>query len=102
MKLNVIERLTLLQILPQEGNFLTLKVLRDLTSILAMTEKEFKEFDIKQVDEQVTWNLKGNEEKEVEIGEKATDLIVEALKELDKNKKLEQRHFSLYQKFVDR
>ena len=102
MKLNVIERLTLLQILPQEGNFVTLKVLRDLTSVLGMNEKEFKEFEIKQTGEQVTWNPKGNEERAVEIGEKATDLIVEALKRLDEQKKLAQRHLTLYEKFVDR
>ena len=102
MKLTVIERLTLLQILPQEGNFLTIKVVRDLTSVLAMNEKEFKEFEIKQTGEQVTWNLKGNQERAVEIGEKATDIIVEALKRLDEQKKLEQRHLSLYEKFVDR
>jgi len=102
MKLNVLERLTLLQILPPEGNFVTLKIVRDLTSILAMTEKEYKDFDIKQEGGQIKWNLKGNQEKEIEIGEKATDIIKEALKKLDETKKLEQRHFSLYEKFMEK
>ena len=115
MKLNVPERLILLQIVPKEGNFLTLKVVRDLTSTLAMNDEEFKEFNIlqgksqptpeepegKEVDPNtITWNLTGIEEREVEIGEKATDIIVEALKKLDENKKLEQRHLSLYEKFI--
>jgi len=102
MKLNVSERLTLLQVLPQEGNFLTLKIIRDLTSILAMDDEEFKEFEIKQNENQVTWNQKGLEEREIEIGEKATDIIVDALKKLDEAKKLKQRYLSLYEKFVEK
>ena len=100
MKLNVMERLTLLSILPKEGNFVTLKVLRSLTSNLGLSESELKEFDVKQNDQQVTWNEKGNEEREIEIGEKATDIIVEALKKLDDEKKLTEQHFSVYEKFV--
>ena len=100
MKLNVPERLMLLQVVPKEGNFLTLKVVRDLTSTLAMNDEEFKDFGITQDGDQITWNLKGLQEKEVEIGEKATDIIVDALKKLDQDKKLEQRHLSLYEKFI--
>ncbi len=100
MKLNVPERLTLLQVVPKEGSFLTLKIVRDLTSTLAMNDEEFKEFGITQDGDQIKWNLKGLQEKEVEIGEKATDIIVEALKKLDQDKKLEQRHLSLYEKFI--
>ena len=100
MKLNVFERLMLLPILPKEGNFVTLKILRNLNSNLGLNEAEYKEFEIKQENDKVTWNQKGNEEREIEIGEKATDIIVEALKELDKNKKLTERYFSLYEKFV--
>lgn len=100
MKLNVPERLILLQVVPKEGSFLTLKIVRDLTSTLAMNDEEFKEFGITQDGDQIKWNLKGLQEKEVEIGEKATDIIVEALKKLDESKKLEQRHLSLYEKFI--
>ena len=56
MKLNVSERLTLLQGLPQEGNFLTLKIIRDLTEVVGLNEKEFKEFGIKEAEGQVSWN----------------------------------------------
>lgn len=100
MKLNVFERLMLLSILPQEGNFVTLKVLRELKSNLGLSEKELKEFEVKQENDQVIWNTKGNEELEIEIGEKATDIVIEALKQLDKDKKLTEQYFSLYEKFV--
>lgn len=103
MKLNVLERLTLLGVLQAHvGNFLTLGIVNDAISILAMTDKEFKEFGIKQVGGQITWNPKGSQEKKIEIGEKATEIIVEDLKKMDQMKKMEQKHFSLYKKFVEK
>ena len=100
MKLNLLERVTILGILPQEANFLNLKIIKDIQDVVSFTEEDFKEFDIKQTDGKITWNAKGTEEKEISIGEKATDIIVEALKELNKDKKLTANHYSLYVKFV--
>lgn len=101
MKLNVNERLALLQVVQAHvGNFLTLGIMNDLISVLAMTDKEFKEFAIKQAGDQITWNPKGTKEKEIEIGEKATEIITADLSKMDQMRKLEQRHVSLYKKFV--
>lgn len=100
--LNLAERLVLMQILPKEGSFVTLKILRDLNSKLGVNSEEYTEFEIKEDKEsqQVFWGQKGNEEKEFEFGEKENDLISESLEKLDKEKKLEQKHFTLYEKFV--
>jgi len=100
MKLNVLERLMLLQILPKEGNFSTLKIIRGLVSSLGLSEADYKEFDVKQQETQIVWNEKGNEDREIEIGEKATDIIIEALKKLDEEKKLNEQLFSVHEKFV--
>ena len=100
MKMNVLERLTLLQILPKESNFATLMIVKNLTSSLGLSEDDYKEFEIKQEENQIIWNQKGNEEREIKIGEKATDIIIESLKKLDEEKKLTEQHFSLYEKFV--
>jgi hypothetical protein len=101
MKLNVLERLLLLQILPAEGDFVTLKIIKGLKESIALSEADFKEFDIKQEGEQVLWNQEGSKEKEIKIGEKATDVIVEALQKLDSEKKLLETHVSLYEKFIN-
>jgi len=100
MKLNVFERLVLLPILPAEGDFLTLKIMRELKESLSMSQTDLDEFEVKQAGEQVTWNEKGNEEREIEIGEKATEIVIDSLKKLDKEKKLTDRHFTVYEKFV--
>jgi len=100
MKMNVLERLMLLGILPKESNFATLMIVKNLTSNLGLSEEDYKEFEIKQEENQIIWNQKGNEEREIKIGEKATDIIIESLKKLDEEKKLTEQHFSLYEKFV--
>jgi len=100
MNLNVFERLVLLPILPAEGDFLTLKIMRELKESLSMSQTDLDEFEVKQAGEQVTWNEKGNEEREIEIGEKATEIVIDSLKKLDKEKKLTDRHFTVYEKFV--
>jgi len=101
MKLNLMERLTLLQILPKEGSYVTLKVIRDLQSELAPNEDEFIEFEIKQEGEKASWNEKGREEKEIELGIKSEELIKDALERLDRDKKLTFQHLSLFAKFIE-
>lgn len=100
MKLNVLERIMALGILPEVGNFATLRIVNDLKLVLSLTEAEFKEFGIRQEGGQMNWNPKGAEEREVKIGEKATDILKEALQKLDEEEKLTSQHFSLYEKFV--
>ena len=99
MQLKLSKRFVILQIIPQEGSFATLKIVNDLRLVLSPSEAEFKEFEITQDGDMLKWNSKGEEEKEIAIGEKATDVIVEALKKLDEDKKLTQSQFSIYEKF---
>ena len=100
MKLNVIERLTILQILPRETDFSALKLIRDLNDKVGLSADDFKKFDVKTDNGQVKWNKEGIKEVEIELKEKECDILVEALKGLDKQKKLSQCHLSLYEKFV--
>jgi len=101
-KLNVMERLTLLGVLPKEGNFASLRIIRKLQERLSFTEEELKEFEVDSNEETgtVNWNPKGNEEKEVEVGEKACEIIKAKLKQLNDEKKLTQQHVSVYEKFM--
>jgi hypothetical protein len=103
MKFTLGERITLLGVLPKEANFVTLKIIRSLEGRLSFTEKELKDFDIKfnARGSSYSWNKEGAEyEAEVEFGEKATDIVVEQLKELDKTEKLTGQHFTVYEKFI--
>ncbi len=99
-QLNVPERLVLMGLLPKEGNFITLKTIRDTMDLIGFKEEDLKLYEIKQNGEQTNWNKKGNEEKEFDLGEKATNLKIEALQKLDKENKLIQNQFSLFEKFI--
>ena len=101
MKLNVMERLMLINVLPSESNFVNLKIINDLRQAIGFTEAEHKEFDMKTLpDNQVSWDLTKSIDKEYDIGPKATSIIVEALEKMDQRKQLTPNHLSLYEKFI--
>ena len=101
MELSIFERLILLNVLPKEGDFTTLKIVRKLRDDLSFSEDEHKVLEFKNDGGQVQWKLAGDIAKDISIGEKATDIIVEVLKELNKTKKLTEQHIGLYEKFVE-
>ena len=102
MELGVFERLILLNILPREGDFTTLKIVRKMREGLSFTEEEHKALEFKQEDEgRIRWKQEADKLKEISIGEKATDIIVEVLKKLNDTKKLQDQHYSLYEKFIE-
>lgn len=102
MNLTVGERLVLMSVIPSEGNFTTLKVIRKLQEDLSFSEEEHKKYKFVQEENRVSWNDKADLNKEMEIGEKAKDIIVLALSKLNEEKKLKFEHFSLYEKFIDK
>jgi len=94
------ERLVLLNILPAEGNFMTLKLVRKLREELSFNEEEHKTLNFIQDGDQVRWNEEANVMKEVRVEGKMLALIVDALTKLDEESKLKNEHFTLYEKFV--
>lgn len=106
-KLNLSERFTLLKLLPAEGNFATLKIIRKLKESFSCTDSEIKDYNVQQKPTpdggfRITWDLiKASEEKEFDLGEFAVDLIISKLKELNTSNKLEEIHFTIYEKFIE-
>lgn len=101
MELQIGERLTLLDILPQEGDYTTLKIIRELRETLSFNEEEHKAYNFRQEDSKILWENDKGETRDISIGEKATDIITDAFKKLNKNKKLRNEHLKLYEQFVD-
>ena len=104
MKMSVGDRLVLLSVLPAEGDFTTLKILRKLREELSFSDEEHKLYKFEQltVDGQtrVKWDNAVEQERDINFGEKATDIIVVSLKKLNDAKKLRDEHFGLYEKFI--
>lgn len=108
MKLNVHDRIMALTLLPKEGNFFTIRLIRGLQAKLGCSDAELVEFGINQKNGVILpredgklWNEKGEEEREIEFGEREKDLITDALSKFDKEGKLTQDHFGIYTKFME-
>lgn len=98
MDLLIYDRLVLLSILPKDGNLVTMRVVRTLNERLGFTEEEIAKHNIKEHENgNVTWDE--GEPKPIEIGAKAREIIVNALNELDTQKKVEPKHLPLFDKF---
>jgi hypothetical protein len=100
MNLKLLDRFLLLKALPKEGSYASLKIVQDLKLKLALTEEEFKEFEVKEEDGNIAWNPEKDLGKEIPIGEKATDIIVMSLKKRDKDGALTEQEIPVYEKFV--
>jgi len=100
MNLSVFDRLVLLKVLPKEGDYATLKILTNLRLALSFSEEEIKAREIVSdpIAGRTSW--KDGAEADILIGEKATDIIVAALKRLDQEKKLTVEDMSVYEKFI--
>lgn len=104
MKLSVLERLAIQNLLPQQSDFTNLKLMRVAREALSFTEKENRLLQFKPVEGEagkIQWQDGAVPEKEVALGEVVTVMIVDALKKLNEEKKLTEEHFSLYEKFVE-
>lgn len=100
MNLSVLDRVVLLTALPKEGNYATLKLLMNLRMSLSFTEEELKKWNIRVDPEQGFTLWDDSEDVEIPIGEKTTDIIVDALKKLDREKKLQPDMVGTYEKFI--
>jgi len=100
VKLSILERVTLLGILPSMENYATIRVVSDLHALIGVGDKEAKRIGFKVEGDRVVWDTKKEREEEYDFGKFETDIIRDALEKLDKDKKLEARHLSLFDKFV--
>jgi hypothetical protein len=95
--------LVLLSILPKEGNFMTLRLIRKARENSSFSDAENKKLAFVQDGDQIRWNETEARQivKDIELGDTVTNIVIEALKKLDKDGKLRDDHFSLYEKFVE-
>lgn len=101
-KLQVKERLLLLNALPNQGDILTLRTVRDFKKQIEFSEKEQKEIEMKILDNgQVSWNSEKEKNLEIDMGEAIKSVIKTTLKKLNTQKKLEMSFIPLYERFAE-
>ncbi len=100
MKLQIQERLLILNILPKEGNIVTVRLLKEIIGSVGLSGEEIKKWKVQtKENNQVVWDNTKSTEKEVNLGESAKGLISERLELLNKESKLTLEQLTLYDKF---
>jgi hypothetical protein len=111
MKLDVLERLMLRQMLPPEGSLVTMRIVRELRRDLGFTAEEIAKWNLKDdAAGQITWGWTAEELKadpskaidftaEIDTAGAKLGVIVEALKAVEKAGKVNDQNFSLFEKF---
>ena len=90
--------------LPEKASFVNMKLIRELKEALGPTPEEAEAVDLKQTDEgHLQWNQVKAATVVVDIGfdPKALVMVIDALEKLSKAEELEEKHLSLYEKFVE-
>ena len=104
VKLSAGERINLLNMLPAEGDFSLLRISREASIIIGLSDEDVEKFKVvsKIVEglRDYSWNEEGNKEVELELGPRAFSMICDVLEKKDKEKKLLMNQYSLYEKFV--
>ena len=100
MDLSVLERLTILKVLPKTEDYASLKILLNLRLSLSFTEEETKNWNIVSDIETGMINWENAEDVDLPIGEKAVDIVRAAFKKLNNEKQLDESMMSTYEKFI--
>ena len=102
MKLNIIERITLMNLLPKEGDFLSFQTVKKLRNELSPSDNERKKLKLIQRENGgITWDVNADKGKEIEINDVANEVIVNSLKKLPKeDKTIPFACWEIYEKFI--
>lgn len=98
VKLDVLERVILPQILPVKGSYVEQTICQGAMKVLNLTEEEIKKFDFTSKDGQMQWE--SSEDVSIELSDAAVVVIKTALKTLNDESEITQQHMTLYEKFV--
>ena len=129
MELTVLERFTALNLLPEEGNIVKIRMRMKLIEKIGLSAEELTEYDVKpgptegtvqwrqdipqekeideydlkpgEVENTVQWKMDIPQEKDIDLKGPEIAAIAENLVKLNKDEKLTPQHLTLYEKFVD-
>jgi hypothetical protein len=95
------ERLVLLNIIPREGSYFDIKIIRKFLESLSVSETEYADCEfVEKKDGTIDWNKDKDPNKEIYFGRRMETIVRDTLIDLEKNEKLNVGHLSVYDKFV--
>ena len=96
------DRLMVMSILPQQGNFVTIQLVAELKKKVSLAPKELEFVGLKTDPNtgNLTWDDAKDKDKEFAFHESEKSLIQKALVELEGQNKLTPDHIDIYKQFV--
>lgn len=105
LELSVKDRLILGQLLPTQGSYTNLKLVRQAREALSFDEAENALLKFREVDspggKTLAWTDGAVAPRAIVLGDVVTGLIAEKLRELDRKAQLTEELSSLYERFVE-
>lgn len=102
MELTIRERFKLMAVVPEQGDILTLKAVRELRESLIPTEDEETFYDIQKVEGMVYWNdQKEPLSVDIELSKRATTVVQETLAKCSEDKTLPLDLLELYEQVCE-
>lgn len=100
MVLTVLERLLILGLLPGEGGIIEMRLKKVIGEKIGLTSDEIVRYEVKEDGANVRWNNEVEQTSSIELNEAEVGMIRDSLVKLDREKKLNDGHITLYDKFV--
>lgn len=103
-ELTLLERIMIVEILPTEGSWQEMKIVRDLGEMLYPTKEEEEKYEIKTTrigNKIVTvWNDEAKAARfNIEFREVENDIIAKAIRDRERDKRITMELISVYDKF---
>lgn len=100
VELRLAHRLMLLQLLPDRGNLIMLRVAAALEKRLALSEEELTALNVVQKSDQIVWDASKDTPKEFTFSPVEAGVIVDALKAKERGQQLEKQMLPVWEMFI--
>lgn len=102
MKLDILQRLTIVGLMPEKSNYAEMLAVTALAQKLALTGDELLKWNVKTLDNgKVMWNASSDTSTDIELSEGDCKLIVKYLRKLDETNSLTIPHMKIWDIFVN-
>lgn len=99
--LSLAERIHLMNMLPEQGNVISIRRVDELKKKLLPSEAEIERWNLKIEGASFQWDPKSDTDAVIEVGQSMWDLVVKTLKDMDSAGTMTTNQVSLYEKFVE-
>lgn len=90
MKLDILNRLNMVRLFPKTGGILQQSLVKEIAKKVELSIEEVTQIELKQIEDQITWNPKKDFEKEVDFTETEMTLLKEQVEVMDKEQRVTQ------------